>query len=84
VWVSWAQLEKKHKGVDSAREVLQEGLAINKNSSCLIVAWGLLELKRGNAFAALLMLKRAAEIDPECSPVLRWKQVIEAAKRTDL
>ena len=43
-------------------------------------AWGLLELQRGNALPAVLMLERAVKLQPTCSPVLNWQQVSEARK----
>ena len=41
-------------------------------------AWGLIELKRGNFPTAILLLERSVAYDPSFSPVLRWRQVIEA------
>ena len=43
-------------------------------------AWGLLELQRGNALPAVLMLERAVKLQPTCSPVLNWQLVREARK----
>ena len=45
-------------------------------------AWGLLELQRGNALAALLLLERSAILDPANVAVLNWAQV--SAAGTDL
>lgn len=46
-----------------------------------VQAWGLLELQRGNALAAVMLLDRCAALDPtRCSPVLRWTQVSSARK----
>ena len=45
-----------------------------------VQAWGLLELQRGNALPAVLMLERAVKLQPTCSPVLNWQQVSEARK----
>lgn len=89
VWVMWAQMEKRAEARGNAgssfraREVLQKGLEINKDSACLISAWGLTELKRGNLYAAKAMLERAAEIDASVLPVLRWERVREAVVRLD-
>jgi hypothetical protein len=38
-------------------------------------AFGLLELRRNNALAALMMLERCVKIDPKLQPVLNWTQV---------
>lgn len=64
------------------REVLQRGLAVNQRSAALAVAWGLLELQRGNWLAAVLLLERGVACDPaRCAPVLRWAPV-RAARLT--
>lgn len=77
-YVSWAQMEKRM--MDDmrflrCRNVLQAGTARNPDSACLIQAWGLMELQRGNFWAALMMLERAVKIDPKNSPVLKWVPV---------
>ena len=41
-------------------------------------AWGLMELARGNALAAVVLLERCAAYDPACTPVLKWKAVLLA------
>eukprot|EP00195_Chlamydomonas_chlamydogama_P006100 CAMPEP_0202908558 /NCGR_PEP_ID=MMETSP1392-20130828/46474_1 /ASSEMBLY_ACC=CAM_ASM_000868 /TAXON_ID=225041 /ORGANISM="Chlamydomonas chlamydogama, Strain SAG 11-48b" /LENGTH=180 /DNA_ID=CAMNT_0049597957 /DNA_START=179 /DNA_END=721 /DNA_ORIENTATION=- len=82
-WVSWAQMEKRYPSTDRfdrCRQVLQRGLEQNTNSACLIQAWGLMELQRGNLLAALMMLERAVKLEPSCSPVLKWRQVDTARK----
>ncbi|EFJ50551.1 hypothetical protein VOLCADRAFT_88469 [Volvox carteri f. nagariensis] len=87
-WVSWAQMEKRcHRFNQSerwhrCRAVLQRGLELNPSSSCLIQAWGLMELQRGNWLAAVMMLERSARLDDRCVPVLRWQHV-KTAKTTD-
>ncbi len=40
-----------------------------------------MELQRGNALAAVLLLERSVRMDPACSPVLRWRDV-QAARIT--
>lgn len=81
-WVSWAQMEKRSNPDERfmrCREVLQRGLTSNPQSAALIQAWGLMELQRGNFFAAVLLLERCARTDPaRCAPVLKWKPVREA------
>ncbi|KAG2495702.1 hypothetical protein HYH03_006302 [Edaphochlamys debaryana] len=62
------------------RAVLQRGLELNPGSSCLIQAWGLMELQRGNLWAAVSLLERCASLDSNCRPVLRWHQVQTARK----
>lgn len=84
-WVSWAQLEKRSIAHEErfarCRDVLQRGLTLNPDSVFLIQAWGLMELQRGNFFAAVVLLERCAQADPaRCSPVLRWKPVRDAQR----
>lgn len=83
-WVSWAQLEKRiaqEERFAKCRDVLQRGLTLNPNSVFLIQAWGLMELQRGNFFAAVMLLERCAQADPvRCSPVLKWKPVRDAQR----
>ncbi|GLC54770.1 hypothetical protein PLESTB_000904100 [Pleodorina starrii] len=85
-WVSWAQMEKRcHRSNQSerwhrCREVLQRGLELNPSSSCLIQAWGLMELQRGNWLAAVMLLERSARLDSRCVPVLSWQHVRTAKK----
>ncbi|GIL47759.1 hypothetical protein Vafri_3943 [Volvox africanus] len=86
-WVSWAQMEKRCCRYNQSerwhrcRAVLQRGLELNPSSSCLIQAWGLMELQRGNWLAAVMMLERSARLDARCVPVLRWHHV-RTAKTT--
>uniref|UniRef100_A0A061RIW5 Uncharacterized protein n=1 Tax=Tetraselmis sp. GSL018 TaxID=582737 RepID=A0A061RIW5_9CHLO len=89
-WVSWSQMEKKAGAVrddngsiveldfDSCRRILQCGLEVNPTSSCLCQAWGLMELQKGNALAAVKLLDRSAEYDAACKPVQRWKLYVDA------
>jgi len=91
-WVSWAQMEKKagaaldeetglvHPDFGACRVILQRGLERNPNSSCLCQAWGLMELQKGNPFAAVKLLDRSAQYDPKCKPVQRWKLYQDARK----
>lgn len=83
-WVSWAQLEKRiaqEERFARCRDILQRGLTLNPDSVFLIQAWGLMELQRGNFFAAVVLLERCAQADPaRCSPVLRWKPVRDAQR----
>jgi len=80
-WISFAQMEKRTEtGEDDrfqrCRLVLQKGLTQNPSSAQLCQAWGLMELQRGNFWAALALLERASTFDPaRCAPVLRWKPV---------
>jgi hypothetical protein len=39
-----------------ARAILQRGLQINPDSGCLAQAWGLMELQKGNAWAAVRLV----------------------------
>ncbi|PNH07477.1 hypothetical protein TSOC_006069 [Tetrabaena socialis] len=84
-WVSWAQMEKRcHRGSERwlrMRSILQRGLTLNPHSACLIQAFGLMELQRGNWLAAVMMLERCARLDANCVPVLRW-QLVQNAKKT--
>lgn len=89
-WVSYAQMEKRcARAPDSGctdrwarcRQVLQRGLTANPSSSCLIQAWGLMELQRGNWLAAVMLLERSAMLDVACQPVLKW-HVVQTAKKT--
>lgn len=60
-----------------AREVLDRGLRLNPGSSCLLQAWGLLELQAGRNLAAIRLLDRATMHDPESiRPVLRWAPIV--------
>lgn len=85
-WVSYAQMEKRSRATSGrgeerwqhCRSVLQRGLAANPTSACLVQAWGLMELQRGNILAAVMLLERCAVLDPSCRPVLRWHQVSSA------
>ena len=63
---------------DSSRRILQRGMRINRESGCLAQAWGLLELQRGNCLGAVKLLERSVVLDPACSPVLKWKPVVNA------
>ncbi|DBA97504.1 hypothetical protein WJX77_006572 [Trebouxia sp. C0004] len=79
-WVSWAQFEKRVKKdhqdrFQSCRQVLQQGLTLNRTSAALIQAWGLMELQKGNILAAVLLLERSVQFEPRNSPVLRWRPV---------
>lgn len=44
-------------------------------------AWGLMELQKGNFWAAVRLLERSVVMDPFLTPVLRWKPV-NAARNT--
>ncbi|KAK9860424.1 hypothetical protein WJX84_011109 [Apatococcus fuscideae] len=85
-YISWAQMEKRSRTAGEqddahlhrARVVLQRGLTRNPYSASLCQAWGLMELQKGNFLAAILLLERSVLYDPSFSPVLRWRQVIEA------
>lgn len=82
-WVSWAQMEKRSAGPGSerwnnCRYILQQALTLNPNDPYLIQAWGLMELNKGNLFAACLLLDRCAQVDPKHSPVLKWHVVRQA------
>ncbi|KAL3149125.1 hypothetical protein ABBQ32_001964 [Trebouxia sp. C0010 RCD-2024] len=79
-WVSWAQFEKRVKKdqqerFHSCRQVLQQGLSINRTSAALIQAWGLMELQKGNIVAAVLLLERSVQFEPRNRPVLKWRAV---------
>jgi tetratricopeptide (TPR) repeat protein len=91
-WTSYAQMEKRAakaatatatSGADrfaACRAVLQRGLALNPTSACLVQAWGLMELQKNNAWAAVRLLERGAALDPRRnSAVLRWVPVRRAA-----
>ncbi|WIA16337.1 hypothetical protein OEZ85_013036 [Tetradesmus obliquus] len=86
-WVSFAQMERRAARTQDperlavARAILQRGLQINPGSGCLAQAWGLLELQKGNAWAAVRLLERCVEMDSALEPVLRWKPV-NAARLT--
>eukprot|EP00878_Enallax_costatus_P037281 GHUV01042099.1.p1 GENE.GHUV01042099.1~~GHUV01042099.1.p1 ORF type:complete len:195 (+),score=66.28 GHUV01042099.1:33-617(+) len=58
-----------------ARHILQKGLQMNPDSGCLAQAWGLMELQRGNVWAAVRLLERSVDMDPFLKPVLKWKPV---------
>lgn len=93
-WTSYAQMEKRaglraesvQAGGDrfaACRAVLQRGLALNPTSACLVQAWGLMELQKNNAWAAVRLLERGAALDPRRnSAVLRWVPVRRAAAAT--
>jgi hypothetical protein len=67
----------------ACRAVLQRGLALNPTSACLVQAWGLMELQKNNAWAAVRLLERGAALDPRRnSAVLRWVPVRRAAAAT--
>lgn len=76
------QMEKRAvdgaAGLNRCRATLQRGLALNPGSACLVQAWGLLELQRGNNRAALKMLDRCCALDTACAPVLKWQHVQRA------
>ncbi|KAG2425458.1 hypothetical protein HXX76_013668 [Chlamydomonas incerta] len=79
--------KRSHRGSGHAdrwqrcRAILQRGLTLNPTSSCLIQAWGLMELQRGNWLAAVRLLERSARLDVSCRPVLQW-QVVRTARNT--
>mmetsp|Transcript_9908 Transcript_9908/g.25278 ORF Transcript_9908/g.25278 Transcript_9908/m.25278 type:complete len:93 (+) Transcript_9908:133-411(+) len=82
-------MEKKARGsqlldYESCRVVLQRGLQLNPTSSCLCQAWGLMELQKGNAKAAVWLLDRSAIYDPKCKPVQRWKLYKEALEKSSV
>ncbi|KAK9838973.1 hypothetical protein WJX74_007022 [Apatococcus lobatus] len=85
-YISWAQMEKRsllegeQEGchLRRAQRVLQRGLTRNPYSASLCQAWGLLELQKGNFLAAVRLLDKSVVYDPSFSPVLRWRQVIDA------
>lgn len=85
-WVSYAQMEKRLSrsstaaGPSKCREILQRGLRLNPSSACLAQAWGLMELQRGNMWAAVRLLERCASLDSTCTPVLKWK-LVQAARQ---
>ncbi|KAF5834089.1 hypothetical protein DUNSADRAFT_9403 [Dunaliella salina] len=88
-WVSYAMMEKRnnphspeaqHK---ACRAILQRGLALNPTSTCIIQAFGLLELRRNNSLAALMMLERCVRLDPKLHPVLNWSQVVLARQAVE-
>ena len=90
-WTSYAQMEKRaalRGGVVSGgsdrfaacRAVLQRALTLNPTSACLVQAWGLMELQKNNAWAAVKLLERGAQLDPRRNAaVLRWVPVRHAA-----
>ncbi|KAF6254880.1 hypothetical protein COO60DRAFT_1627727 [Scenedesmus sp. NREL 46B-D3] len=86
-WVSFAQMERRAARTQDpqrlvvARAILQRGLQMNPGSGCLAQAWGLMELQKGNAWAAVRLLERCVEMDSALEPVLRWKPV-NAARLT--
>jgi tetratricopeptide (TPR) repeat protein len=64
----------------ACRAVLQRALALNPTSACLVQAWGLMELQKNNAWAAVRLLERGAALDPRRNAaVLRWVPVKHAA-----
>eukprot|EP00878_Enallax_costatus_P002901 GHUV01003095.1.p1 GENE.GHUV01003095.1~~GHUV01003095.1.p1 ORF type:complete len:243 (+),score=73.17 GHUV01003095.1:136-864(+) len=81
VWVSYAQMERRLGRTHDplrfhvARHILQKGLQMNPDSGCLAQAWGLMELQRGNVWAAVRLLERSVDMDPFLKPVLKWKPV---------
>jgi len=89
-WVSWAQMEKRAGAAmeedrsvldfTACRAILKKGLELNPQSSCLIQAWGLMELQKGNTVAAVMLLDRCAQYDSACQPVTRWRLYKEAKK----
>lgn len=85
-WVSFAMMEKRCASSSASerfakcRAVLQRGLQLNPDAACLVQAWGLMELQKGNWWAALLLLERSVRIDPRLKPVLNWSQVDTARK----
>lgn len=85
-WVSYAQMERRMGRISDplrlavARQILQRGLATNPDSGCLAQAWGLMELQKGNFWAAVRLLERSVVMDPFLTPVLRWKPVSAARK----
>lgn len=85
-WVSYAQMERRMSRIADplrlavARQILQRGLSTNPDSGCLAQAWGLMELQKGNFWAAVRLLERSVVMDPFLTPVLRWKPVSAARK----
>jgi tetratricopeptide (TPR) repeat protein len=81
VWVSYAQMERRLSRTHDplrlqvARQILQKGLQMNPDSGCLAQAWGLMELQKGNFWAAVRLLERSVDLDPVLKPVLKWKPV---------
>lgn len=65
--------------VDAADE-LRRTAAYCWRSAVTVQAWGLMELQKGNPFAAVKLLDRSAQYDPKCKPVQRWKLYQDARK----
>mmetsp|Transcript_10585 Transcript_10585/g.28979 ORF Transcript_10585/g.28979 Transcript_10585/m.28979 type:complete len:206 (+) Transcript_10585:1438-2055(+) len=88
-WVSYAMMEKRNNPHSpeaqhrACRAILQRGLQLNPNSTCIIQAFGLLELRRNNSLAALMMLERCVRLDPKLHPVLNWSQVVLARQAVE-
>eukprot|EP00878_Enallax_costatus_P029602 GHUV01032128.1.p1 GENE.GHUV01032128.1~~GHUV01032128.1.p1 ORF type:complete len:146 (-),score=58.31 GHUV01032128.1:116-553(-) len=49
-------------------------VSINCCAPCM-QAWGLMELQRGNVWAAVRLLERSVDMDPFLKPVLKWEPV---------
>lgn len=57
-----------------ARKVFSDGLICNPHDTNLLRAWGLLESKVGNMHRAVLLLRRAAQLDREAViRILSWR-----------
>lgn len=59
--------------IDEARGTFQDGVLQNRNDGRLMQAWGLFESKYGHMDRAVRLLRRAVDIDPSLSGVLRWR-----------
>ncbi len=58
-----------------ARSILQRGLQANPFSGCLAQAWGLMELQRGNDWAAVRLVSNTSQCLPVHNDAALWQRV---------
>lgn len=69
-----AALHHRRTGrIEEARDTFSAGILQNRNDGRLMQAWGLFESKYGHMDRAVRLLRRAVDLDPSLSSVLRWR-----------
>jgi len=75
-----ALLEQKRGDHMLVRRLFEMSLRANPTDAALLQAWGLFETKHGNTFRAVQLLLRSVALNPNNTPVLRWRQMNCAAE----
>jgi tetratricopeptide (TPR) repeat protein len=72
-----ALLLAKQGDFEEARSTFSSGVLAHRTNAGLLQAWGLFESKYGAQRRALMLLRRAVQLDPSKAPVLRWRRFRE-------